>query len=184
MKQLTKPYKSRGGFTLMEILLVLGIFSTTLLLVINIFVSSSNLQQRTIVAQRLTADARYTIETIARAVRSGTVDYDFYSGRTLYLDDPRPVPPHILSTIDQDGNRTIFRRKSLATSDPWGLDINEGRYMVGDQVEVCFETSICVNPDAYSGSSKDACNTLSDCNQAGHSGELCTLSCQYQDYWS
>lgn len=195
--------RGRPGFTLIEILLAMGIFSTTLLIVINIFVSSSRLQQRAVVGQRMTGDARYTIETMARAVRSGIVDYNFYA-------DPLPVdlspydlpdsardigdsgrPHHILATIDQDGNRTIFRRVSLdRENDPWGVTMStagDGKdyYNVGDQVEVCFETSICVDPDGlndpdiYESSSKESCNV--ECVSAN---EECLLSCEFASNWS
>ncbi len=184
---------SRRGFTLVEILLVMGIFSTTLLLVTNIFVGSTRLQQRTIVTQRLTGDARFTLETIARAVRTGTVDYDFYYGRTPYVSvedaidihDPK-APLHVLATIDQDGNRTIFRRKSLdPVNDPWGNDSSVGwdgkTYQnVDDTIEMCIESNICVDGDNYSGSSRSACNTDADCGGT----ETCQFSCEFPETWS
>lgn len=173
---------AEAGFTLMEIILVLGIFSTTLLLVVNIFVGSAKLQQRTIVAQRLTADARYTLETMARSVRSGAIDYQFYNGESPYLDEALSLdtptdPLHILATIDQDGNRTIFRRKSSLVSDPWGLGPN-----LADTIEVCLESSQCVlSSGDYINSSKDACNSDSDCTDEN---EFCQLSCRFPDAWN
>jgi prepilin-type N-terminal cleavage/methylation domain-containing protein len=178
--------KPRRGFTLVEILLVMGIFSTTLLLVVNIFVGSTRLQQRTIVTQRRTSDARFTLEIMARSIRSGTVDYDFYYGRTPYqstldtvlITDPK-APLHILATIDQDGNRTIFRRKSLDPSgDPWGL--NPAGPELADQVEMCLESNICVDGVDYDGSSKTLCNTDTGCPGT----ETCQLSCEFEKSWS
>lgn len=181
--------REEKGFTLVEILMVLGIFSTALLMVVNIFVTSTRLQQRTLTAQRLSADARFTLETMARAIRSGTVDYDFYHARTPYVSteyemkitDPS-YPLHVLSVIDPDGNRTIFRRQSLdPVNDPWGNDKSGGFEKVGDKLEVCLESNLCIDPTDYEGSSKTLCNSDSEC---GETGESCLLSCNYQGAWS
>ena len=188
--------KNEQGFTLIEILLAMGIFSTTLLIIMNVFVGSARLQQRSIVGQRLTSDARYTIEAMARAVRSGIIDYDFYAGLSPYeipagVGDIGDVtrPHHILSTIDQDGNRTIFRRRSIfadtTDEDPWGATqsaASDGNnyYNVGDQVEVCFETSICVDTNGnYNDSTKELCDV--DCLREN---ESCVLSCNYRPNWT
>jgi len=186
--KLYQRLKERRGFTLMEIVLVLGIFSTSLLLVMNIFATSTNLQRRSIISQRLSGDARFTMETIARTVRSGTVDYDFYEGRTPYFSDDQAYnlsdptyPLHVLAVNDQDGNRTIIRRKSLdPVNDKWGKLVQNGRLKVDDQIEICLETSICVKPD-YSGN-KNECNSDADCDEAG--GESCKLSCEFWQSWS
>ncbi|MFH0853648.1 MAG: type II secretion system protein [bacterium] len=183
-----KRINNRRGFTLMEIVLVLGIFSTSLLLVMNIFTTSANLQRRTLLSQRLTRDARYTMETMARSVRMGTVDYDFYKGRTDYISIEQvyflnnPVDPlHVLALLDQDGNRTIIRRRSLNPEfDPWGKNVSDDNNLpeLGDKVEICLETSICVTPNY--GGNKNECNSNLDCAES----ESCELSCNFYQSWS
>lgn len=168
----------------MEIMLVLGIFSTTVLLVVSIFSTTTTLQKRTITSQRLIADARFTLETIGRETRNSTINYEFYEsfqgvvGNIGWeLIDPGGLP-HVLALIDQDGNRTFFRRTSLdRLNQPWEGD--------GDRVEVCLEANICIetNPVYYSDNSGATCNSDADCS-AQEGDEICRPSCQVPASWS
>ena len=165
----------------MEIMLVLGIFSTTVLLVVSIFTTTTTLQKRTITSQRLIADARFTLDTISREVRNSTVNYDFYQTLTdpftgQLIWDLSTDLPQALALIDQDGNRTFFRRASLDPLDkPWAGD--------GDRVEVCLEANICIedDPARYAENSGTPCNSDGDCSEAD---EICRPSCQVPASWS
>lgn len=95
----------RAGFTIMETVLVLGIFSIATTYAIGIFVQSNTVQKRTANIQRLTADARYVLEVMAREVRMGTIDYS-YNGYTLPLVGPQTV----LAIKDEDNQPLRFRR--------------------------------------------------------------------------
>lgn len=67
-----------GGFTIMEMVVVMGIFSIASLYSLNVFVRSNQVQKRIANTSRLETDGRYTLETIAREFRLGAVDYGFY----------------------------------------------------------------------------------------------------------
>lgn len=68
------------GFTLMELLVVMSIFSTLVLIASDIFVISSRTQRKIYGLERVQADARYTMEAIVREVRTGAIDYSYYAG--------------------------------------------------------------------------------------------------------
>ncbi|PIT90315.1 MAG: hypothetical protein COU22_02845, partial [Candidatus Komeilibacteria bacterium CG10_big_fil_rev_8_21_14_0_10_41_13] len=74
-----KKVKKQSGFTLIEVVVALGIFSIATTYAIGIFVQSNQVQRRTANVQRVLSDARYVLEVMAREVRMGEIDYD-YSG--------------------------------------------------------------------------------------------------------
>lgn len=68
-----------GGFTLVEMLLVLFLFITLLVAVSDIFMRSQRSQHQSQGLLRLEDDVRYVMNTIADAVRSGSIDYECYA---------------------------------------------------------------------------------------------------------
>lgn len=89
---------SRRGFTLMELLVALGIFAISVGLIADLFLTASRQQARTIVLTRVQGDARLIMETIAREFREGTLD--FRSG----------IPADVLAMETGDGELLQFRR--------------------------------------------------------------------------
>src|SRR3989338_1459541 len=98
-----------AGFTIMETVLVMAIFSIATTYAVGIFVKSNTVQKRTANVQQLTADARFVVEVMAREVRMGKIDYD-YTGYFLPLDGPQTV----LAIKDQDNQPVRFRRFAAA----------------------------------------------------------------------
>jgi len=71
------------GFTLIEMLITIGVFAIVLMVVSSIFININNLQQNTGNLQRLQNEGRYILEKIAKEVRSRELDYqsmNFSSG--------------------------------------------------------------------------------------------------------
>jgi len=66
------------GFTLIEVVITLGVFSIASLMAVNLFVIFVQQQRRTVAQQELQNDVRAVIEQIAQDVREGQVDYAFY----------------------------------------------------------------------------------------------------------
>lgn len=66
--------RERGAFTLVEMLVAVGVFGVVVGLTSNLFLSASRSQTRTTNRGTLEADARLVIERIAREVREGFVD--------------------------------------------------------------------------------------------------------------
>ncbi len=77
--------KDQKGFTVMEIIISMGIFMTAFVVMSDAFVTSNRSKAKTIVSQELQADARYTIESIAQLFRLGQVDYPYYEAQSINL---------------------------------------------------------------------------------------------------
>jgi len=102
MFQMTKSKKiNKHGFTLVEVLVSISIFSVMSVIITTVFLSANNLQQNTASYQRLQNDGRYIIEKLAREIRvreiifpSGNPENElrFYEDEvgetaTVYFDD-------------------------------------------------------------------------------------------------
>lgn len=75
-----KKKKFSKGFTLLEMLVVLGIFSTVVASATDIFLMSSKAQRKVLAQEKVQADARFTLEVMAREARIDTIDYAYYAG--------------------------------------------------------------------------------------------------------
>ena len=69
--------KNRSGFTLVEILVAVSIFSLLSVVVAGIYVAFSNNQARATRAQRLLNDSQFALVSIAREIRNNQLLYDF-----------------------------------------------------------------------------------------------------------
>ncbi|MFA6304449.1 MAG: type II secretion system protein [Patescibacteria group bacterium] len=115
--------KSNLGFTLVEVIVALGIFSIATTYAVSIFVQSNQVQKRTANADRLLADARYVLEVMAREVRLGHLDYAYYASQGISLANmPLTQDGAILAIRDADNNQLLFRRVESAQ--------DQGRYVV------------------------------------------------------
>jgi|SRR3989344_1411832 len=114
------------GFTLVEVVVALGVFAIASTASLGIFVRSNQVQKRTANAQRQISDARYALEVMAREVRMGQVDYN-YSG----YDSPLPFLQNVLAVRDVDDQPVRFRR----------FEVETGRYVI----QVCGLATCGVN---------------------------------------
>ena len=99
------------GFTLMELLVVLTIFSTVVTSATDIFLLTNRSQRKIFGLERSQADARFTLEAITREVRTGTVDYAYYAGRAA----PLAVPDYELALIDSSNTKIKFETSTVST---------------------------------------------------------------------
>lgn len=98
-----RPRGARG-FTLMELLVALSIFSTVVAAATDIFLMANRSQRKILALERAQADARFTMETIAREFRNDQVDYAYYADRP----QPESGPLDRLALIDGGGNSIRF----------------------------------------------------------------------------
>lgn len=84
------------GFTLMELLVVLTIFSTVVVSSTDIFLLANKSQRKIFGLEKAQADARFTLEAITREVRTGRIDYAYYASRGT----PLGVPDLELALVD------------------------------------------------------------------------------------
>lgn len=97
---------SKKGFTLVEMLIVLAIFSVVTVVIVDIFMMASKAQRRTLAVQKIQSDAQYSLEAMAREIRMDMIDYDYYGGTITAAPSP------ILALRDQDDNQIIFKKDS------------------------------------------------------------------------
>ena len=65
----------RRGFTLIEIVVAIGIFSIASVIISSVYLNANNLHQHTAVFQRLQNDGRYMVEKITREIRAREIKY-------------------------------------------------------------------------------------------------------------
>ncbi|MEA2088313.1 MAG: type II secretion system protein [Patescibacteria group bacterium] len=106
--------KNQRGFTLMEIIVVLAIFTITISIMADIFITSITAQRKIIVRQKLFASARYSIELMSRYIRTGTISYSDFSDPVLICDDE-------IYIRDNDDIKTFFKLCEGCGSCPAGV---------------------------------------------------------------
>lgn len=83
---------NRKGFTVIEMLVVLGLFALLGVVIVNVYLLALSAQRQTAARQQVTSSIRYAVESIARQIRVGEIDYkpgtDDY--KLAYLDDQDP----------------------------------------------------------------------------------------------
>lgn len=72
--------RDNRGLTLMELLVVMGVFSLTVAIASSIFIQSNRAQRRVLALTAAQADLRFTLEAIVREIRGGQIDYASYEG--------------------------------------------------------------------------------------------------------
>ncbi len=111
-----------NGFTLLEILIVVSIFTTSVIIMTDVFVLATRTQRRQAVVQKVHSDIRFALETIAREARLGQIDYDAYRsasgsgdlyGNGLVDKDIREGPVENLIIKDGSGQSLFFRAENV-----------------------------------------------------------------------
>ncbi|MFC1687770.1 type II secretion system protein J [Patescibacteria group bacterium] len=110
------------GFTLIEALVALGIFSTVILITVTIFVTVTGVQRRVASNQKIQDDMRQVFEAVAQQVRLGTIHYNYYSDPDLNGNynpftaiDLYPTATDLVTTlalINQNGEYVYFDHDS------------------------------------------------------------------------
>jgi prepilin-type N-terminal cleavage/methylation domain-containing protein len=102
-----------AGFTLLEMLIVLGLFAIVMVAASDIFLMANRTQRKTLNLERVQADARYAIETIVREVRGGAIDYPWYELASS-VGIPEEGAIDTLAVIDEQGDRIRFFQSQTA----------------------------------------------------------------------
>jgi len=98
------------GFTLMELLVVMSIFSTVVLIASDVFMISARTQRKIYGLERAQSDARYTMEAMAREIRTGAIDYAYYASRGSFTQ-----PDDELALLQSDLTSLRFRVSTAST---------------------------------------------------------------------
>lgn len=103
----------RRGFTVIEVIIVMAIFSIVMGVIIQIFIFTTRTQRRSRSMQEAYAQGRAAVESLVREAQNGSVDYSFYadpaSGVSLVAQ-----PVSVVALRDSQGQTVRFR----CTEDP------------------------------------------------------------------
>lgn len=111
----------RSGFTLMEMLVALGLFSVVIVIATDVFFTFQKISRKTENLQKLTTDARFIAETIARYARENSINYDAgpfsLPQSALALISRTQVPLAIQAADCRDNAEAVFRCVTLTRGD-------------------------------------------------------------------
>jgi len=125
--------KNNKAFTLIEMLVVVSIFSTVVLIATNIYVSVTFIQTRVASLQKIQEDVRFVMETVAQSIRLSSINYIFYTDNNIDLHQEATGKPYVLALIDQTGGRVFYRRSGSTLP-------GDGQ---GNLLQVCYGEDDC-----------------------------------------
>ena len=108
LNSVSDSYVNPAGFTLLELVTVIGIFSVISLLILAMHAEVSDLQKRTSDEQRAVSEIRYALETIANNLRIGTVNYKFYNNSAATGCRISSSSQSVLHLIDEDKEQSSY----------------------------------------------------------------------------
>lgn len=106
----------KRGITLMELLVVLGVFSLAVTMTSAIFLQANAVQRRVLVVNAAQADLRFALEAMVREIRNGGIDYSFYEG-----GGGIQIPADRLVVINSFGQREEFFLETSPAICPEGI---------------------------------------------------------------
>lgn len=108
-----KNLQNQSGFTLMEIVVGMAIFSIALISLTDIFLLSQRAQNKLAGETKIQADARFVMEVLAREIRMNLINYAAIDT----ADQADPLTLTYLPLRDLEGNTLMF----IATSSSSGI---------------------------------------------------------------
>ncbi|MFA6410934.1 MAG: type II secretion system protein [Candidatus Buchananbacteria bacterium] len=176
--------KNKSGFTLIEILVVLAIFSILSVVIIDVFLLSLKSQRQTSARQKTLSNLRYVTETIAQKIRTSEIDFSSYQDgiivnpvEKLALIDA--AGNHLVYYKDQDQKGIKFKNEStgeeaLITS-PEEIEVITLAFYINPKTdpfveERCNEDADCKDPNV-------GCSVLAKiCKGGENNGKTCSLA--------
>ena len=171
--------KNNFGFTLIEMLIAVSIFSLVLVAATNIYLIVNNSQRKVVTLQKIQEDVRFLFEAMAQDIRLSSINYDFYIDNNINVHPLRGGNDNsILALIDQDGTDIFYRLGgtgseiqycevtetntcSLSNADDW-------ENITPDQVAINYlKFTIVPTADPYQEISPETCS--------GGNNDMCTI---------
>lgn len=98
--------KQPKGFTLVEMLVAISIFSIVIVVVADLFARSNQVRMRASINQEVQGNAQLIMGQLTDRFRSGTVDYDAYGGQIVNIQEDT------FYFIDEQGVNTVVTTSS------------------------------------------------------------------------
>ncbi len=108
--------RSQSGFTLIEIILSIGVFAVLSIIISGIYLNTSNLQRTTANFQLLQNDGRYILDKIAKEFRARELDYtqiDESINTAIYFK-PDQTGKEVSLIYDEDTQDLMYWEDSLS----------------------------------------------------------------------
>lgn len=99
----------RPAFTLIELMVVAAVFSVLFLVATGVYTSAFSRQKTVQAKQRVATEARSALETIARSVRVGNIDYAYYRTGCTGARCDLTQTQGIIAVRDTSNAQTCFR---------------------------------------------------------------------------
>lgn len=115
---MTMTEKNRKGFTLLELLISASIFAIVVVVGIDLLFTVVKIEKRTNAVQTVESDSRNILEEMARSLRLGMIDYDYYAAKGFTIAKLRENnnDQKILAVRDQNNNQFIFLRMPVSAT--------------------------------------------------------------------
>lgn len=159
----------------MELIVVLGVFIISILMITEIFMIFNRSQKKILECQRLQNDISYTVEMMARSIRLGSIDYESYSNTVdnpeerLYLNDAsgRKITfekvsdesagcvdaqssPCIISGFDRNADGIIASDEKAAITSK-GIKIDDLKFFIFPTSDPYFNRTCLADTDCTAG---------------------------------
>lgn len=97
--------KQKKGFSLVEMVVAVGLFAIVSVVIAQLFATFSKTQQRAGINQKIQSDARVMLAQISDRIKTSEVDYSAYGSAI-------PVPTDELYLIDENGLSVVIRKSA------------------------------------------------------------------------
>lgn len=105
-----KLRNQKAGFTLIEMIIAVAIFSLVLIVATNIYLIINNSQRKIVTLQKIQEDVRFLFDAIAQDIRLSSINYDYYQDNSIGLHPDRSgFENNLLALIDQSGEQIFYR---------------------------------------------------------------------------
>lgn len=100
--------KQQKGFTLIEMIVAVGLFAIVSVIISQLFITFNRTQRRSGINAELQSDARVVMSQITERIRSGMIDYTAYGGTIV-------SPTESLHIIDENGALVTIEKTTGAS---------------------------------------------------------------------
>ncbi|OGN09468.1 MAG: hypothetical protein A3C61_01705 [Candidatus Yanofskybacteria bacterium RIFCSPHIGHO2_02_FULL_39_10] len=115
-RRMTKTRNCSAGFTLIEMVITILVFSILVVTIVGIFIQAVRIERRAVLAQQIQENAMYVLESMAKEIRvSEIVDQDSPNCVATDITLDHPINGTIIYGLSSDGLGNIERQDGSMT---------------------------------------------------------------------